>query len=270
MSQAAVKIDTHAGKRFPKQKGSLNPIVLDDIQDLRRYQLERLTVGFRLFAHFGYDEGLAGHITVRDPEHKDLFWVNPFGVHFSQIKVSDLMLVNHDGKVVQGDRPLNTAAFAIHSRLHHHHPDLNAAAHSHSIYGRTFSTLGRVLEPITQDACAFYEQQVVFSSFDGVVLDTDYGSAIAKALGDKKTCLLQNHGLLTTGITVDEAVWRFIAMDKCCQSQLLAEASGQKLISIPHEVALKTRDTVGSEFACWASFQPLYDMIAERQPDLFD
>lgn len=270
MNSAITQIDTLQGKRFPKERGSLNPIVIDDIADLRRYNLERLTASFRLFAHFGYDEGLAGHITVRDPEHPDLFWVNPFGVHFSQIKVSDLLLVNHDGEVLQGDRPLNTAAFAIHSRLHSHHPELNAAAHSHSVYGRAFSSLGRLLDPITQDACAFYEQQALFSEFDGVVLDTTYGDSIATSLGEKKTCILQNHGLLTTGTSVDEAAWRFIAMDKCCQAQIAAESTGAKPSIIPHEIALKTRDTVGSDFACWASFQPLYDMILAHSPDLLD
>ena len=68
---------------------------------------------------------MAGHITYRDPEFKDHFWVNPLGVHFSQISVSDLILVNHDGKVVQGDRDVNVAAFAIHSRLHKARPDVN-------------------------------------------------------------------------------------------------------------------------------------------------
>ena len=67
-----------------------------------------------MFDYFGFNEGVAGHITYRDPEFKDHFWVNPLGVHFSQISVSDLLLVNHDGKVVQGDRDVNVAAFAIH------------------------------------------------------------------------------------------------------------------------------------------------------------
>ncbi len=66
------------------------------------------------------------------------------------------------GKVVQGDKDVNVAAFAIHSRLHKARPDVNAAAHSHSIYGRTFSTLGKMLDPITQDACAFYEKQAIY------------------------------------------------------------------------------------------------------------
>ena len=107
---------------------------------------------------------------LRDPEYKDHFWVNPFGVHFSQIKVSDLLLVSHDGDIVIGDRPVNNAAFAIHSRLHMNHPELNAAAHSHSMYGKTFSTMGRLLEPITQDSCAFYDNHVLFDDFTGVVL----------------------------------------------------------------------------------------------------
>jgi len=75
-------------------------------------------------------EGLAGHITLRDPEFPRYFWVNPFGVHFEQICISDLLLVSKEGEVVQGDRPLNTAAFAIHSALHKARPDVNSAAHS--------------------------------------------------------------------------------------------------------------------------------------------
>ena len=80
----------------------------------RRYRKERLVAAFRLFSKFGFDEGVAGHITVRDPEYTDHFWVNPYGKHFSQVRVSDLLLVNHKGEIVEGDQPLNGAAFAIH------------------------------------------------------------------------------------------------------------------------------------------------------------
>ena len=140
-----LKIDIGLGKIKPKEKG-LDMVEFANTNELRRNQLEKLVAGFRLFSYFGYDEGVAGHITFRDPEFHDHFWVNPLGVHFSQIKVSDLLLVNHDGEVVQGDRPVNVAAFAIHSRLHKARPDVNAAAHSHSLYGRTFSSLGKMLD----------------------------------------------------------------------------------------------------------------------------
>src|SRR3954462_9890468 len=76
---------------------------------------QQLAAAFRLFGKFGFDEGVAGHITARDPEHSDMFWVNPFGRSFKQMRVSDLILVNHTGEVVEGDAPVNQAAVAIHS-----------------------------------------------------------------------------------------------------------------------------------------------------------
>src|SRR5216684_4232245 len=117
----------------------------------RQHRKERLAASFRLFSRFGFDQGVAGHITARDPELTDHFWVNPFGMHFSHIRVSDLLLVRHDGAVVQGDLPVNQAAFAIHSQVHAARPDVISAAHSHSVYGKTWSTLARLLDPITQD-----------------------------------------------------------------------------------------------------------------------
>ena len=143
------------------------------------------------------------------------------------------------------------------------HPDLNAAAHSHSMYGKTFSTMGRLLEPITQDSCAFYDNHVLFDDFTGVVLETSEGDRIAEALGNKKAAILKNHGLLTTGKTVDEAAWGFLSMDRCCQSQLLAENVGQ-MQRIPDDVAEVTRGQVGSPFGMWASYQPIYDLMVEK------
>src|SRR5205085_10397234 len=165
-------------------------------------------------------------ITARDPELVDHFWVNPFGMHFSQIKVSDLILVNHDGEVVEGSRAVNRAAFAIHSQVHAARPDVVAAAHSHSIYGKSWSALGRLLDPITQDSCAFYDDHALFDDFTGVVLDTEEGKRIGVALGEGKALILRNHGLLTVGESVAEAAWWFITMERTCQAQLLAEAAG--------------------------------------------
>jgi ribulose-5-phosphate 4-epimerase/fuculose-1-phosphate aldolase len=99
------------------------------------------------------------------------------------------------------------------------------------------------------------------------VLDNSEGERIAAALGDKKAAILQNHGLLTVGETIDAAAWWYITMERTCQAQLLAEAAGTPK-SISHEVALQTRETVGSPLAGWFSFQPLYDVITEEQPEL--
>jgi ribulose-5-phosphate 4-epimerase/fuculose-1-phosphate aldolase len=235
----------------------------------RRHRKERLAAAFRLFARFGFDEGIAGHITARDPERPDCFWVNPFGVYFGHIRVSDLILVNHQGEVVEGKHPVNGAAFAIHSRVHAARPDAVAAAHAHSMYGKSWSSLGRLLDPVTQDACAFYADHGMFDDFTGVVYETSEGDRIANVLGNFKSVILRNHGLLTVGKTVDEAAWWFITMERSCQAQLLAEAAG-KPIHIAPENALVTRSQVGSSYAGWFQFQPLWAKISREEPDLFE
>jgi ribulose-5-phosphate 4-epimerase/fuculose-1-phosphate aldolase len=207
----------------------------------RLYRKQRLAASFRLFGRFGFDFGGAGHITVRDPQHADHFWLNPAGVAFSHIRVSDLMLVNHDGDVVEHGEAklLNRAAFAIHSRLHAARPDVLAAAHSHSIFGEAFSALGKLLDPLTQDSCGFYEDHAVFAHFSGVVLDTSEGDRIAEVLGNRKAVILQNHGILTVGPSVETAVWRYISMENACQAQLLADAAGATK-PVSHDIATHT------------------------------
>jgi ribulose-5-phosphate 4-epimerase/fuculose-1-phosphate aldolase len=240
------------------------------VEEERRHRKQRLAAAFRLFAKFGFDEGVAGHITARDPERPDHFWVNPFGVHFRHISVSDLILVNAKGEIVEGKYPaVNIAAFAIHSSIHHARPDVVAAAHSHSLHGKAWASLGKPLDPITQDACAFFEDHVVFEDFTGVVYETSEGERIAQALGNHKAAILRNHGLLTVGHTVDEAAWWFITMDRSCHAQLLAEAAGDP-IPIARERALVTRQQIGTPETGWFQFQPLWDLITREQPDLLD
>ncbi len=240
-----------------------------EIASERQRRKERLAAAFRLFGRFGFDEGVAGHITARDPEHLDHFWVNPFAMNFKQIKVSDLLLVNDAGEVVEGDRPVNRAAFAIHSQVHAARPDVIAAAHAHSIYGKAFSSLRRLLDPITQDACIFYDDHSVFDDYTGVVLDPEEGKRIASALGENKAVILRNHGLLTVGHSVDEAAYWFISMERSCQAQLLASAAGDP-VHIDAEMAALTAGQVGSHAAGQFGFSPMWDWITEVESDLFD
>jgi ribulose-5-phosphate 4-epimerase/fuculose-1-phosphate aldolase len=239
------------------------------VKEERRHRKERLAGCFRLFSRFGFDEGVAGHITARDPEHPHYFWVNPFGVHFGQIRVSDLILVDDKGEVLEGNYPVNTAAFAIHSRIHAARPEAVAAAHAHSMYGKSWSSLGRLLDPITQDACAFYEDHALFDDYTGVVYETVEGDRIAQTLGPAKAIILRNHGLLTVGETVESAAWWFITMDRSCQAQLLAEAAGEP-VKIGHEHAVVARKQIGNEMGGWFQFQPLWNKISREEPDLFD
>ncbi|ALS27218.1 decarboxylase NovR [Paenibacillus sp. 32O-W] len=237
------------------------------IEEERQHRKERLAVAFRLFDRFGFNEGVAGHITVRDPEKTDHYWVNPLGVHFKKIRVSDLHLVNHAGEVIVGNRPINKAAIAIHTQIHRARPDVIAAAHSHSLYGKAWSALGRLLDPLTQDSCVFYEDHGLYDNFGGVVLDQSEGERIAKALGSYKAVILRNHGLLTVGTSVDEAAYWFIAMDRACHAQLLAEAAGNPK-PIDHETAKLTHSQLSRPDSGWYNFQPLYEILVEEQPDV--
>ncbi|QYG92943.1 class II aldolase/adducin family protein [Iamia sp. SCSIO 61187] len=244
-----------------------SPFVERTPDEERAHRKRRLAAAFRIFGRFGFDEGVAGHITARDPERLDHFWVNPFGMSFKQIKASDLILCDHDGNVVEGSWPVNRAAFAIHSRIHHARPDVVAAAHSHSKYGRAFSTLRRPLRPLTQDSCIFFEDHVLFDDYTGVVDDPAEGDRIAAALGGAKAAILANHGLLTVGHSVDEALFWYVTMERTCEVELSARAAGEPH-EIDPEVAALTRSQVGTNLAGWFSAQPLFDWIEAVEPDL--
>jgi ribulose-5-phosphate 4-epimerase/fuculose-1-phosphate aldolase len=237
------------------------------VAEERRHRKERLAGALRIFSALRFNEGAAGHITARDPEFEDTFWVNPFGMHFGQIRVSDLVRVNSKGDVIEGSRPINVSAFAIHYQIHEQRPDVVAAAHAHSTYGRAWSAVGRLLDPINQDACAFYEDHVFFDDTRVLITEASEGAHIAKCLGPHKAAILRNHGLITVGQTVEEAVWWFVSMERCCQAQFLAESVGKPL-QIDPENARATKAVNGTAFTGWFQCQPLWDWIVSEQPDL--
>jgi ribulose-5-phosphate 4-epimerase/fuculose-1-phosphate aldolase len=254
------------GANAPKMP---SPPVFSSVEDERLHRKQRLAGVFRLFSRFGFDEGVAGHVTARDPEFQDTFWVNPYGMHFSQINVSSLIRVDHHGNVVEGKHPVNAAAFAIHSAIHAARPDVIAAAHTHSIYGRAWAALDQPLAMINQDVCAFYQDHALYTDYGGVVIDAPEGDRLVKALGMNKAAILSNHGLLTVADSVDAAAWWYIAMERCCQVQLLAQAAaaGKPLKLITKESAEQVYSITGSAFAGWFQFQPLWDRIVKEQPD---
>jgi len=188
-------------------------------------------------------------------------------MHFSLIRVSDLILVDENGLVVEGNEPINTAAFTIHSAIHRNRPDVHAACHAHSVHGKAFSAFGRHLEMLTQDSLRFYRSHGVYTHFGGVVVDRDEGERIASALGGGKAVILQNHGLLTVGRSVDEAAFWFMSLDRSCQAQLLADAAaaaGYEKRLIDEEEAAYSAQEVGGPEKGWLAFQPYYDEMVAK------
>ncbi|MET8691830.1 class II aldolase/adducin family protein [Streptomyces bauhiniae] len=243
------------------------PPMHESVDEERRHRKERLAGALRLFGRAGFEDGVSGHITARDPEFSDCFWVNPFGMPFKHVTVSDLVLANQDGQVVQGAYHVNQAAFTVHAAVHAARPDVVAVAHCHSTHGRALASLGEVPDPITQESCAFYEDTALYDAYTGVTVDAEEGRRIASVLGSNKALVLRNHGLLTVGDSVDAAAWWFMSMERSCQVQLTAEAAGRPVL-IEHRQAVATREQLGGDLVAWINYQPLWQDISRSEPDL--
>lgn len=202
-----------------------------------------MAAALRILGRFGFDDGATGRVAVRDPE-RPTAWTHPPGSGFRTVRVADLVEVESVEGVV-GD------VLALR-------PDAVAVAHVPSTHATTWSTFGRLLEPITQDACAFHLQHALAPSL----------AEAAASLGGHKAVLVPGHGAICVGTTsVDEAVWWAITMERSCQAQLAAAAHGGA-VPIRPDVAEATARSVGPAMAGWRAFQPLYAWITTIHPDL--
>jgi ribulose-5-phosphate 4-epimerase/fuculose-1-phosphate aldolase len=239
----------------------------------RTHRRQRLAAAFRLFGRYGYEVGLAGHFTARDPILTDHFWLNPLGMDFSTIRASDLILVNPKGEVVEGDGMVNLSGVPYHDQIQQARPDVVGVAHAHSFHAKIWSSLARTLDPITADAAVFADDQVVFNPIrtPGRPYEEDRPHIVAQcvaALGERNILIWQNHGLWTTGNTVEAAAWRFIMFEDAARGQLMAEAVGG--VVKPEPIAKSPSARARAEVGAWLSFLPLWDRIIREEPDLLD
>ncbi|MGI4746788.1 MAG: class II aldolase/adducin family protein [Janthinobacterium lividum] len=267
-------VDNRTSLYQPEQAGLIFPEIptFSSFEEERTYRKQHLVAAVRAFAMHGFDYGFAGHLTVRDPERPELYWTNPMCVHFSQVKVSNLVLADHAGKVVEGTHAINRAGFVLHSAVHEAHPDIIAMCHAHTTYGTAWCATGRPLDMISQDAACFYNDHVVIGASAGAVaVERESGQSVASYFTNARAALHQNHGLLTASRhSIDDAAFWFIALERCCQVQLQVEASGVKPMLVSQKGAEYSRKHVGNDFIGWLHFQTIYNQIVAQQPDMFD
>ena len=190
----------------------------DSVVELTRAQRKRDTaLGYRLFAKMRWGDTGDGHISARDPERTDCFWVLGGDIPFSRATVDDLVLIDPDGKLVVGDSGINMAAYYIHHPLHAARRDVVSAAHTHTGWGTPFSAEVRPIQPISQESCIFFDDTAIFDDEEVQILSCDGGERIAASLGDKGGIILRNHGILTAADSVAEAVGRFIMLERVCE-----------------------------------------------------
>lgn len=201
---------------------------LDDPVAERTRRRNQLAQCYRLFAALRYGDMGDGHVSFRDPERRDHFWMLRYGVSFHAARAPDTVLVAPDGSTVHDDaigaeaHPINITGYHIHHPIHEARPDIEAAAHVHSPYGTAFSSERRLLEPINQESTQFFEDHALFDDEEVQVLSVEGGKRIAVAIGEKSHVILANHGLLTTGKSAAEAVAWLVEMERSCEIALRA------------------------------------------------
>ncbi len=253
-----VSFQDMAKQPWPKPAASAN------VEQERRQRKRTLAAAFRVFGKFGYDEGVMGHASVRDPEYPDHFWINPFAVPFSAIRASDLLRVDYLGNLIEGQGHLHPGGLPLHSAILANRPEVVAAVHTHSPYGKIWSSTGRLLEPISNEAAVFHGRHAIYDSFAG-----GEGVNLANALGQNaRAVIMKNHGILTVGQSIDEAAYLFISLERLCREQIYARLLGQpQAIDEQRAAAMAERF---KPYNGWLNFQNLYQEIVAEQPDLLD
>ena len=218
----------------PQAKGS----VRDRVSAAEWQMRVDLAACYRLIAHFRWTDFIYTHISARAPGEQDRFLINAYGLMFDEIKASNLVKVDHDGNVFDDptDLGVNPGGFTIHSAIHMARPEIACVLHTHTEAGIAVASQKNGLVPVNQHAMRFYNR-IAYHDYEGVSLDWDERERLKKTIGDKYVLILRNHGLLTCGRTIREAFDLMYYLERACQGQVTAQATGAELIYGAPEVA---------------------------------
>ena len=192
------------------------------IEQIRARRKRDCALGYRLFAAQKWGDLGDGHISARDPLREDCFWMLRYGVSYHAAMVSDLVLVGPGGELVEGEGFINIAGYYIHQPILEARPDLVSAVHVHTGWGTPFSAEARMIKPISQESCVFFEDHALWEDEEVQVQSVEAGRRIAAAMGQNRAIILRNHGLLTGGDSVAEAVGRFVYMERVAEVHMKA------------------------------------------------
>ncbi len=216
------------------------------IADERAHRKRMCAIGYRILAAQRWGQLGDGHVSARDPESTDHFWLLDWGVPFGEATVDRLVLVGPG----EGVESVNTAGYNIHAPILAARPDAVSATHTHTQFGTPWSANVEPFRAISQESCAFVFDQAMFDDEEVEVLSIDGGKRIAAAIGDAKLCILRNHGLLTVGQTVEAAVGWFVMAERVAEVHVKAPAGK----AISDEAARIAAHTLSPESTGWRVF----------------
>ncbi len=233
-----------------------------------------LAACYRLADHFGMNEGIDNHLTMLVPGHTDRFLLAPFGLHWSEVKASDFMVVDLNGRMLSGRGPIEPTALYIHMPVHRLAPQGRCVLHTHMPYATALSMLENPrLEMAVQSAIGFYEDIAYDGDYNGLAFDASEGERMARVLGSKSVLMLGNHGVLIVGETVPLAFERLYFLERAAQAQILALSTGRALRLVSEKVVRATHaqfaagGQVGGRDRADLHFDALKRMLDRRQSD---
>lgn len=195
----------------------------------------------RWSCRLGFSEGICNHYSFAvDDKH---FLVNPFGYHWSELRAHQLLLVDYDGRVLEGTGQVEPTAMFIHSRIHRSLPNARCVLHTHMPYATALASLDRGrLEMVSQNSLRYFDDVAYDDAYKGLALDAVEGDRIGRSLGSKRVIFLANHGVIVVGKNIAAAFDDLYYLERACQVQVIAQSTGHALKFVDSETARKTRD----------------------------
>ncbi|MGE0442960.1 MAG: aldolase [Gemmatimonadales bacterium] len=206
-----------------------------------------LAAAFRAAERLGLNEGIDNHFSYAVDDRGDRFLVNPIGLHWRELRASDLILADAGRRIIEGSGPVEDTAFFIHSRLHQRHPAARAVLHTHMPYATALTVIeqGR-LEMISQNAVQFAGRIAYLDEYEGLALDESEGDRMAAAMGEKSVLFLGHHGVIVTAPTIHAAWNDLYFLERAAMVQVLAMSTGRPLRRIPDAVVARTVATMNA------------------------
>jgi L-ribulose-5-phosphate 4-epimerase len=202
---------------------------------------DTLTNAGRVLVSEDQGDYVAGHITARLPGDAQRFLMKPAGIGLDEMSPENIITVDLEGRKVGGSMPRHNEVF-IHSEVLRARPDINSVVHTHALHSVAFSSLGRPLLPVGNDGSIFSDGVPIFSETTDLIVNPERGKAVARCLGDHPALILRNHGIVTAGHCIEEAVWLALKLERACRMQLLAEAAGgPKLLAGGEDLSKKSK-----------------------------
>lgn len=206
----------------------MNIASLKEVVSAEEWQLRvDLAAAYRLVAMYGWSDLVFTHISARVPGPEHHFLINPYGLMFDEITASSLVKVDQDcNKIIDSPFPVNPAGFTIHSCIHAAREDVGCVLHTHSRAGVAVSAQKCGVLPISQQS-TFVLASLAYHDYEGVALRDDEKPRLVRDMGDKNFLVLRNHGLLTVGKTVADALLSMYTFENTCRIQIDAQAGGE-------------------------------------------